>query len=365
MILGNIKDMIQAATQGIFQTKVDKVEGKGLSTNDFANTYKNKLNNFKWFMITTANLIPTSLRETEEYTTYVQDSTEENFLNIFDKNDFEEVFREYINSSRFFTFAELDYIVDTLSNDGLFFVSFLVPSSWGKDETYLHYICQFNISGNRKLFFISRLNQSDGLTSILNSKVDSFQGVENSGKYLKIDSNGNVVCSSAPNEAGNIDLSNYIEKSNVSGLVKNDGSIDRNVYIKKSQSSYANKNVVVNALGEIDFENKPVTPNYGYIDDNFNLNVLYLEISLFQYNSMANENEDNLIITVSDELDNPLEGIYVDFYKQATSSSDEQLIETVVTDSNGIASTIYEDDNSQFLIARVSDTIEEKIQIRG
>lgn len=384
MILGNIKTMIQEAISGKadktelpqnlsdlnndldlissedLNSKVDKVTGKGLSSNDFTSTYKDKLDNFKWFMITTGDVIPSSLQNTQEYQAYIQSGSSENFLAIFDKNTVDEVLNEYINSTRFFAFAGLSYANGVLLNEGLFFVSFLIPQSWHYTEEYFHYACQFSIRGTRKLFFISRINQMGDLNSLLNSKVDSFQGVANSGKYLKIDSNGYIICSSAPNETGNIDLSNYIEKSNVSGLVKNDGSVDTNEYIKKSQSNHSNTNVVVNSNGQIDFEEKVSVPNYGYIDDNFNLNLLYIEIVSFEYESEAS-GQDNLKILIQDETGSPLEGIFVDFIKQTSSGTEEQLIETVTTNSMGYAGIEYTDNSSSVFIARISDTIEERI----
>ena len=384
MILGNIKTLIQEAISGKadktelphnlsdlnndldlitdedLNLKVDKVTGKGLSSNDFVNAYKDKLDNFKWFMITTADLIPTSLRETQEYADYIQSGDADDFLAIFDKNNFEEVFNEYINSTRFFSFAGLLYANETLLNDGLFFVSFLIPQSWHYTEEYFHYVCQFSIRGARKLFFISKINQMEDIDSILDNKVDSFQGVANSGKYLKIDSNGYIICSSAPNEAGNIDLSNYVEKSSVVGLIKNDGSVDTNIYIKKNQSNFSNTNVVVNSNGQIDFEEKVSVPNYGYIDDNFNLNLLYIEIVSFEYDDETS-GQDNLKILIQDETASPLEGIFVDFLKQSSPGTEEQLIETVTTNSMGYAGIEYTDNSSSVFIARISDTIEERI----
>lgn len=66
-------------------------------------------------------------------------------------------------------------------------------------------------------------------------------------------------------------LGDYIEKSNTTGLVKNDGTIDTNNYLTThqsisskldiSQTSYKGKNVVVDSVsGDISFEDKPTIP---------------------------------------------------------------------------------------------------------
>lgn len=386
MILGNVKTMIQKAIVGKadktelpqnlsdlnndldlatsedLNLKVDKVSGKELSSNDFTSTYKNKLDNFKWFMIDDIDMIPVSLQNTTEYEAYIQQKTEQTFLSLIDENSFQEALENYINSCKFATFANIQCINSSLVNEGLFFISFIPPLSWGTVEEYRHYICQYNIRGNNKNLFVSCINQINDLDDFLDTKLDSFQGVANSGKYLKIDSNGYVVCSSAPNETGNIDLSNYVEKSSVTGLIKNDGSIDRNEYLSKHQEDYSNMNVVINSNGFVDFEEKVKVPNYGYIDDNFNLNLLYIEIVSFEYDELASEGTDSLKILIQDETGSPLEGIFVDFIKQSAPGTEEELIETVTTDSRGYAGIDYTDNSSSVFIARISDTIEERIR---
>ena len=72
---------------------------------------------------------------------------------------------------------------------------------------------------------------------------------------------------------GEVDLSNYIQKSSTSGLVKNDGTIDTTTYSTASHthgnlqtngvigtSNNANKNVITDANGKITTENKPTIP---------------------------------------------------------------------------------------------------------
>ena len=73
--------------------------------------------------------------------------------------------------------------------------------------------------------------------------------------------------------SGEVDLSNYIQKSSTSGLVKNDGTIDMTTYSTASHthgnlqtngvigtSNNANKNVITDANGKITTENKPTIP---------------------------------------------------------------------------------------------------------
>lgn len=70
-------------------------------------------------------------------------------------------------------------------------------------------------------------------------------------------------------------LGDYIEKSNTAGLVKNNGTIDTTQYISDvsgkldiAQTSYKGKNVVVDSsTGDITFEDKPTIPDVsGKID---------------------------------------------------------------------------------------------------
>ena len=124
--------------------KVDKVSGKALSSNDFTSTYKNKLDNFKWFMIDDIEMIPFSLQNTTEYEAYIQQRTEQTFLSLIDENDFQEALENYINSCKFATFANIQCVNSSLVNEGLFFISFIPPSSWDTVEEYRHYICQYN-----------------------------------------------------------------------------------------------------------------------------------------------------------------------------------------------------------------------------
>lgn len=59
----------------------------------------------------------------------------------------------------------------------------------------------------------------------------------------------------------NSDLSNYIQKSSTTGLVKNDGSIDTATKLNVSQGSVnASKNVVTDVSGNITTEAKPTIP---------------------------------------------------------------------------------------------------------
>ncbi len=318
--LSDLTDDLNIATIIDLNQKVDKIEGKGLSTNDFTNELSSKLNGFYYNTYNINNMI-NELFENDIWNNY--DDPEEEEEGYFDDFTSEDII------SRFGSIEIViaDYMINIVSPDIHLAVLFIEVDSDLKPYLYMYY------------------NKSDSLSPTSND-VSVFD-------LTKAEASGIIG-----------DLSDYIQKSNTSGLVKNDGTIDTNQYVATSQLNHSNKNVIVNSNGEIDFEDIPIHPNYGYIDDNFNLNLLYLQIFSFSYDELALEGEDNLDVIIKDESRNPLEGIYVDFFKQYEDGAEEQLIETVITGSNGMASSMYEDDGSQFLIARVSDTIESKIQIR-
>ena len=122
-------------------------------------------------------------------------------------------------------------------------------------------------------FTASYKSQLDGLSTALAGKVNVNQGSSNSGKYLRVDTDGTVICATAPSSGGgsssfsgdyldlintpdipdktsdltndgdgtnpfltNADLSNYVQKSSTSGFLMNDGSVNTGSY------SYSNHN---------------------------------------------------------------------------------------------------------------------------
>lgn len=305
---------LNLVTEEDLSLKVDREDDKGLSTNDFTDDLFFKLKNF--FYETELNSIETlltALNNNEEYNNiytdekiddYLSDPTLENINSLFESP--EKIIKDYYS---YIVFDEYP-------------VKFAIMTIEVEEDSFKSYL-------------------------YLDNSYDSFVF-----DLTKADIDPSIMP----------DLSNYIQKSNTSGLIKNDGTIDTKQYLDTNQQNHSNKNVVVNLNGEIDFEDKPVNPNYGYIDDNFNLNLLYLEITNLNY-LIAFDGTYSFVASIKDEFGNSLEGIYVDFFSQVE-GEEEDLIETVITDSNGIAST--EDisiSNSVQIIARVSDTIEKRITI--
>lgn len=113
--------------------KIDKVTGKGLSTHDFSDFYKSKLDKLSLFTLTDTTLMnqqnvscfdPT---DTEYTHTYTDNKTEANFIALY--------------SPTFTTFeAILKNTLDTVnySYDKIF-IRFVVPQTWSS-ETYREYI---------------------------------------------------------------------------------------------------------------------------------------------------------------------------------------------------------------------------------
>lgn len=292
------------------ENKVDKATGMGLSSNDFTDAYKNAIDNL-------STTIATAIGNLE----LIRVVNELPVANIK-----QNVFYAIRNSSN--------------ETNNLFNFFIYVNNDWEQIDLNL------NITN------VIQKSQTLGLV-----KND---GTIDQNTYATMSDISDFITADDLN--GNIDLTAYIQKSQTSGLVTNDGTIDTKQYLDTNQQSHSNKNVIVNSNGEIDFEDKPVNPNYGYIDDNFNLNLLYLEITNLNY-TVAPDDSYSFTASIEDELGNGLEGIYVDFFSQFE-GGEEHLIETVTTNSNGIASiaSVPIANNIQ-IIARVSDTIEKRITI--
>ena len=310
----DLNNDLNLVTEEDLNLKVDKETGKGLSTNDFTDNLFLKLKNFFYEsnfdsieeMLSALNYNDTfnAIYTDEKYDDYMNDSTLENINSLF--NSPEQIINDYYTYIKFDESPVQFAIIPLEVEDGLL-------------KVYIY------------------MNDGDNSTVFDLTKAD-------------------IDPSMMP------DLSDYIQTSNTSGLIKNDGTIDTKQYLDTNQQNHSNKNVIVNSNGEIDFEDKPVNPNYGYIDDNFNLNLLYLEITSLNY-TVAPDDSYSFTASIEDELGNGLEGIYVDFFYQFEGDK-EYLIETATTDSNGIASVsnIPIINNVQ-IIARVSDTIEKRITI--
>ena len=311
--ISDLNNDLNLATEEDLNLKVDKETGKGLSTNDFTNDLFSKLKNF--FYESNLYLIETMIDELNRDETFNAIYTNEK-TDIYTENPTLETINSLFDSP------------EQIINDYYTYIKF--------DEGPVQ-------------FAIIPLEVEETLFKVyiyMNNGINS----------MVLDLTETIDPSMMP------DLSDYIQTSNTSGLIKNDGTIDTKQYLDTNQQNHSNKNVIVNSNGEIDFEDKPINPNYGYIDDNFNLNLLYLEITNLNY-TVAPDDSYSFTASIEDEFGNGLEGIYVDFFYQFE-GREERLIETVTTNSNGIASiTSFPIANNIQIIARVSDTIEKRIEI--
>ena len=314
--VSDLDNDLNLVTEEDLSLKVDKETGKGLSTNDFTDNLFLKLKNFFYesnfdsidTMLSVLNHNDTfnAIYTDEKYDNYMNNPTLENINSLFDSP--EHIINDYYTYIKFDESPVQFAIIPLEVEDGLL-------------KVYIY----MNDGGNSTVFDLTKADIDPSMMP---------------------------------------DLSDYIQTSNTSGLIKNDGTIDTKQYLDTNQQSHSNKNVVVNSSGEIDFEDKPINPNYGYIDDNFNLNLLYLEITNLNY-TIASDDSYSFTASIEDEFGNGLEGIYVDFFFQFEGET-EHLIETVTTDSNGIASIAnipIPIGNNLQIIARVSDTIEKRITI--
>ncbi len=312
--ISDLDNDLNLVTEEDLSLKVDREDDKGLSTNDFTDDLFFKLKNFFY---------------------------ESNFYFI-------ETMIDYLNQHETFNAIYTDEKTDIYTENPTLET---INSLFGSPEQIINdYYTYIKFDEDPVRFAIIPIEVEETLF-----KVYIYMNNGNDRMVLDL-METNVDPSIMP------DLSDYIQTSNTSGLIKNDGTIDTKQYLDTNQQNHSNKNVVVNSNGEIDFEDKPINPNYGYIDDNFNLNLLYLEITNLSY-LVASDDTYSFVASIKDEFGNGLEGIYVDFFSQVE-GEEEDLIETVTTDSNGIAST--EDisiSNGVQIIARISDTIEKRITI--
>ena len=71
----------------------------------------------------------------------------------------------------------------------------------------------------------------------ISGKADKVSGATN-GNFAALDSNGNMTDSGHKHSdylTSHQDLSNYVQKSETAGLIKNDGTIDTNTYLTSHQ----------------------------------------------------------------------------------------------------------------------------------
>ena len=163
-------------------------------------------------------------------------------------------------------------------------------------------------------FDISNYPTTSEVTILLNGKVDIVEGKGLSSNdftdALKNKLENNVLTQHQS-------LTNYVQKSQTQGLIKNDGTIDTNNYLTK--------------------ETAPKIYNYGFVDSNLVLHLIYIdtEVSITK-TIIQTGGSSQITILVTDEEGNPLEDIPVDLYANGV-----KVGQTVDTNANGLSIHTY------------------------
>ena len=230
-------------------------------------------------------------------------------------------------------------------------------------------------------FDISNYPTTSEVTILLNEKVDIIEGKELSSNdftdalksklendvltehqsltnYIQKSQTSGLVKNDGTIDTNNYltehqSLTNYIQKSQTSGLVKNDGTIDTNNYLTQHQSltNYVQKSQTSGLIkndGTVDTNNylkkeeAPKLPNYGFIDSNLILHLIYIGTEISATKTIMQSGDNNPItVIVSDEEGNPLEDVPVEFYINGI-----KVGQTTNTNSNGVASYTYQGSGS-------------------
>ena len=163
-------------------------------------------------------------------------------------------------------------------------------------------------------FDISNYPTTSEVTILLNGKVDKI-----SGKQLSTNDFTDALKNKLENQVltQHQSLANYIQKSQTKGLIKNDGTIDTNEYLTEATATKS--------------------PNYGFIDSDLVLYLMYIEIEISAAKTVMQSGETNQITAVVvDANGDRLENIPVEFYIDGA-----KVGQTTNTNSNGIATYMY------------------------
>lgn len=90
-------------------------------------------------------------------------------------------------------------------------------------------------------------------TADISGKADKVTGAIN-GNFAALDSNGNLTDSGHKHSdylTSHQDLSNYVQKNNTTGLLKNDGTVDTNSYMKTVSGTTGNIIIKSSASGQV------------------------------------------------------------------------------------------------------------------
>ena len=221
--------------------KVDKVTGKGLSTNDFTDAYKNKIDqlgedlgsiNLDWDSITQKpSSYPPTTHQHDASDVLENDNDDYSFLTVLAGAT-----QHQINLNIDSALDTLDTNIDNISTDWDDISN--KPTSF-TPASHTH----GQVSNDGKItstavtvatadnIVITDASDSSKIKRVANLLTDH---IKDSTAYSSIGSSANATQSNI-NAAINTTLANKISTSATAGLIKNDGSIDTNIYLTQHQ----------------------------------------------------------------------------------------------------------------------------------
>lgn len=204
----NAKSIVDGVNAALNQ-KVDKITGKGLSTNDYTDDEKGKLNG-------------------------IATGAEVNVQS--DWNETNTTKDEYIkNKPTLGSAAAKNFVISVMEGSNDLVTSGAVQEAISTSEAKV-----YKPSGNKTCAeLVSSLLVLANLGNVYNITDDGVTTddfVEGAGKPIRAGYNVAIVEISGVYKfdilGGMVDLTNYIQKSNTSGFIKNDGSIDIKTYVE-------------------------------------------------------------------------------------------------------------------------------------
>lgn len=221
--------------------KVDKVTGKGLSTNDFTDAYKNKIDqlgedlgsiNLDWdSIIQKPSSYPPTTHQHDASDVLENDNDDYSFLTVLAGTT-----QHQINLGIDSALDTLDTNIDNISTDWDDISN--KPTSF-TPASHTH----GQVSNDGKItstavtvatadnIVITDASDSSKIKRVANLLTDH---IKDSTAYSSIGSSANATQSNI-NAAINTTLANKISTSATAGLIKNDGSIDTNTYLTQHQ----------------------------------------------------------------------------------------------------------------------------------
>ena len=207
-------------TKNTLDTKVDKVTGKGLSTNDFTNSYKNTIDGLSTVAttgdyddLTDKPTIPSKISDLTNDSDFIETSSTSGLI----KND------GTIDTTSYSTFS--GSYNDLTNKPTIPSASTTTPSA---DTTSGSYGSGTSYARSNHTHPKSSLYAESSHTHT-KSQITDFPAIPTKTSDLTNDGDGTNAFLTQHQS-----LTNYIQKSNTTGLIKNDGSIDTNTYLTSS-----------------------------------------------------------------------------------------------------------------------------------